>query len=310
MRKYAAALVLCVLGAQLFAQGSFRRGDSNVDGNFDFSDVAYTLDAFYLGQGVLLCEDGVDANDDGRLDIADAVFSVQSLLREGGDPPPPFLDCGEDATVDALTCNLSPPCAFGAGCLDQQLIDDVLGGAIPAFSFCMPAGLLQFPLELLEITVCPESGAKECGLGAGLGCEISVESVGATLDLAEEAVIVRVEGRMDGLPIEITEELFGTTTTCEVDIYGADEELPFTFDLVIPLLLSDGSGEVVVYGVGDAAVGDREMNLSASGGLVCNVFEAAQDGFFELFLAPLAVGIGTIAEAFDGQLVGLPICVE
>ncbi len=51
------------------------------------------------------CEDAADANDDGAIDIADAI-RLLSYLSETGPPPPfPFPEAGADETEDALACS-------------------------------------------------------------------------------------------------------------------------------------------------------------------------------------------------------------
>ena len=58
------------------------------------------------------CADATDANDDGMVDISDAV-SILTALFPGGPPlglPAPFAACGLDPTVDPLDCASFPPC--------------------------------------------------------------------------------------------------------------------------------------------------------------------------------------------------------
>lgn len=88
-----------------------RRGDCNDDGTINIADAVGLL-AFLFPQGApgaLNCEDNCDANDDGTLNIADAV-AVLAFLFPSGPPiplPVPSPDCGVDPTMDALGC-LSP----------------------------------------------------------------------------------------------------------------------------------------------------------------------------------------------------------
>jgi hypothetical protein len=53
------------------------------------------------------CQDAADANDDGNLDIADAVAAL-SFLFGGGTLPEP-INCGEDPTIDGLDCTVGCP---------------------------------------------------------------------------------------------------------------------------------------------------------------------------------------------------------
>ncbi|HVR72838.1 MAG TPA: hypothetical protein VMT52_00830, partial [Planctomycetota bacterium] len=51
----------------------------------------------------LACADSADSNDDGRVDIADAVALLGYLFRGGPEPPAPGADsCGPDPTQDEL----------------------------------------------------------------------------------------------------------------------------------------------------------------------------------------------------------------
>ena len=52
----------------------------------------------------------VDANDDGGLDIADAVKILGHLFAQAGPLPDPFGACGTDPTSDDLGCLSYAPC--------------------------------------------------------------------------------------------------------------------------------------------------------------------------------------------------------
>ena len=49
-------------------------------------------------------------NDDGRVDIADAVVILGYLFGGEEALPGPFGACGSDPTGDALSCRGYPPC--------------------------------------------------------------------------------------------------------------------------------------------------------------------------------------------------------
>ena len=61
-------------------------------------------------QSVGACLDAADANDDGRVDIADAVKILAHLFAQAGPLPAPFGACGEDPTADGLDCGQFPSC--------------------------------------------------------------------------------------------------------------------------------------------------------------------------------------------------------
>ena len=90
----------------------FQRGDCNSDNRVNISDPISVVMATILVEEfdfVPACEDACDGNDDGVLDIGDAVYLLQWLFRGGLIPPAPgpFI-FGRDPTEDALDCVI--PC--------------------------------------------------------------------------------------------------------------------------------------------------------------------------------------------------------
>ncbi|MEC9476696.1 MAG: hypothetical protein VX764_06640 [Planctomycetota bacterium] len=83
----------------------FRRGEANGDGIFDIADAAITFERVLLG-GIVKCLDAADADDDGRVDIADGVWMLNYLFNEGEVLPAPGPQvCGPDPTADGLDCS-------------------------------------------------------------------------------------------------------------------------------------------------------------------------------------------------------------
>ena len=82
----------------------FMRGDSNDDGVLDISDAVTVLRSQFHGDAVVHCEDAGDANDDGRLDISDAIYIFGYLFRGGPPPISPFPNPGRDFSGDELGC--------------------------------------------------------------------------------------------------------------------------------------------------------------------------------------------------------------
>ncbi|MBI4606787.1 MAG: hypothetical protein HY721_32890 [Planctomycetes bacterium] len=84
----------------------FRRGDCGGDGPIQVADAVLLLGHLFRGEaaGAPPCEDACDSNDDGDLDLSDAVRILIFLF--GGGPPPlrPYPDRGADPTPDALGC--------------------------------------------------------------------------------------------------------------------------------------------------------------------------------------------------------------
>lgn len=90
----------------------FRRGDCNASGSApDISDAVRLLEILFTGQGPAVCDDACDGNDDGAMNIADAVYGLAYLFSGGLPPPAPGpTACGTDPTLDMLGC------ASPAGC--------------------------------------------------------------------------------------------------------------------------------------------------------------------------------------------------
>ncbi|MBI4603351.1 MAG: hypothetical protein HY721_15475 [Planctomycetes bacterium] len=62
----------------------------------------------FLGRPGPPCVRGADANDSGKVDLSDAVFSLGCLFLGQACPPPPHPGCGPDPTADPLACRSSP----------------------------------------------------------------------------------------------------------------------------------------------------------------------------------------------------------
>lgn len=88
------------------------RGDSNADGRVNIADGVYTLGSLFVGVQAPSCRDAVDTDDSGELNINDSIATINWLFAGGADPAPPGPeDCGEDPTpVDALDCATFAAC--------------------------------------------------------------------------------------------------------------------------------------------------------------------------------------------------------
>ncbi|MFN0058668.1 MAG: proprotein convertase P-domain-containing protein [Planctomycetota bacterium] len=91
---------------------NFRRADANADGALNIADAIFILSwLFAAGSPTPSCVDAADANDDGSGNIGDAIFVLSALFLAGAPPPPPPGSvCGPDPTADALGCLAFPPC--------------------------------------------------------------------------------------------------------------------------------------------------------------------------------------------------------
>jgi hypothetical protein len=81
----------------------FLRGDANNDGDIDISDAVSIVTDLFLGQKALApCRDALDANDDGAIDITDAVYIIAFQFLGAPPPPPPYPEPGPDPTPDSI----------------------------------------------------------------------------------------------------------------------------------------------------------------------------------------------------------------
>lgn len=96
----------------IIAPEMFRRSDVNDDGVRDISDVVSILNIVVSGRECT-CKKAADANDDGFIDVSDAIFLLRYVFGGKGEPPAPWVECGEDPTPDALTCDAFKFCDAG-----------------------------------------------------------------------------------------------------------------------------------------------------------------------------------------------------
>lgn len=85
--------------------GAFLRGDANGDDRVNLGDAVSTLEFLFRGGEGPSCEDAADADDDGRLALTDAVITLHFLFL--GDrvlPAPGVRYPWYDPTPDALAC--------------------------------------------------------------------------------------------------------------------------------------------------------------------------------------------------------------
>ena len=87
----------------------FLRGDANADGKLDVADALTTLQYLFLRGEPPQCLKAADADDDGRVGVTDATRVLLHLFR-GSALPPPYPRCGEDPTPDALICEQVAAC--------------------------------------------------------------------------------------------------------------------------------------------------------------------------------------------------------
>jgi hypothetical protein len=84
----------------------FLRGDSNDDGFVDISDAVSVLGYLFQGGSAPYCADAADANDDGQVDIGDPILILRSLFQRSARIRPPYPRAGYDRTPDELDCDI------------------------------------------------------------------------------------------------------------------------------------------------------------------------------------------------------------
>ncbi len=89
---------------------SFKRGDANTDGRLDVADAIWILSELFRGGRQTSCREAADADDDGTYGISDAVAVLKYFFADAGPLPDPFGVCGADSTVDELGCLSYPAC--------------------------------------------------------------------------------------------------------------------------------------------------------------------------------------------------------
>ena len=86
----------------------FVRGDANQDGSIDIADAIQNVTCLFFCFPP--CFDAMDTNDDGAWNIADTVYLLTYLFQNTAPPPAPFGACGQDPSVDNLDCDSFPGC--------------------------------------------------------------------------------------------------------------------------------------------------------------------------------------------------------
>lgn len=109
--NFADLYALKLLPVDLSNEPRFLRGDCNDDGAIDISDAVFSLGSLFLGQGEGACADACDSNDDGEVDISDAISTLGVLFLGNGTIPLPGVEkCGVDPTQDDVGCDAYRGC--------------------------------------------------------------------------------------------------------------------------------------------------------------------------------------------------------
>jgi len=88
----------------------FRRGDVNADAKLDLTDAIRTLNYLFGGGEEPGCLATADVSDSDGLNVADPIVLLGFLFLGTTQPAPPFPDCGLDPTPGDFTCATYPVC--------------------------------------------------------------------------------------------------------------------------------------------------------------------------------------------------------
>lgn len=112
-RRFARALGALALTASLAVESralvatDFLRGDANDDGLVTLADAHFVTLYLFLGKPPSPCLKAMDSNSDGRIGIADGIWTINQLLRNGPAFPAPYPTPGPEPEEVATTL----PCA-------------------------------------------------------------------------------------------------------------------------------------------------------------------------------------------------------
>lgn len=85
----------------------FVRGDANRDGTLDISDAIFILSHINQQSVTVLCDDALDADDNGQVTNADAEHVLDFLFNGTVTMPGPYPHAGFDRTADTLGCGVT-----------------------------------------------------------------------------------------------------------------------------------------------------------------------------------------------------------
>jgi hypothetical protein len=91
-------------------EARFRRGDVDQNGQLNLTDAVFTLDYLFRSGEAPLCARSADTDGNGAVNVTDAIALLLHLFRGGPPPAEPFAACGLDPSPGALSCNSFEGC--------------------------------------------------------------------------------------------------------------------------------------------------------------------------------------------------------
>ena len=87
----------------------FVRGNANNDRKVDIADPIWIVNELFRQGPKSVCEDAADVDNSGTVDSSDVVYLINYLFKAGPTPAAPFPECGEDpeGDEDGVTCETS-----------------------------------------------------------------------------------------------------------------------------------------------------------------------------------------------------------
>jgi len=91
-------------------QPLFKRGDANGEGVVNIADAIFMIQYIFNDGPSPQCMEAANANGDSFTDISDAIFLIQFQFLDGNQPPAPYPACGVDTVGPSGSCNTYNPC--------------------------------------------------------------------------------------------------------------------------------------------------------------------------------------------------------
>ena len=98
---------------RMYGEGPlFSRGDANADGSVNVADAVFVLEYLFGGGQEPPCLDAADVNDSGAVNISDGLTLLRHLFGLATETPiaAPFGICGTDPQADSVSCVAYAPC--------------------------------------------------------------------------------------------------------------------------------------------------------------------------------------------------------